>query len=138
MYSRLTLLVYFSSYRYSQDSVGPVHQNQQQIRLNIHTCTTQRCYYRHDWLHKHLGTGIRLNLKRLQRKLCVTQDEATVYGAVNRTHHTTIFCIFLKPNNNNHYYCYYYHNIQIYLTRVTFDIISTGEIVALMINAKPT
>ena len=50
------------SYQYKLDSVGPVHQNQQQIQLDIHICTSQRCYYKHDWLHKHLGTGIHLNL----------------------------------------------------------------------------
>ena len=60
--------IFSISYRYKLHSVGPVHQNQQQIRLNIHTCTTQRCYYKHDWLHKHLGTGIHLNLWRSQNK----------------------------------------------------------------------
>ena len=41
-------LDYSTSYRYKLDSVGPVRQNQQQIRLNIHTCTSQWCYYIHD------------------------------------------------------------------------------------------
>ena len=80
---------FLSSYRYKLDSLGPVHQNQQQVRLDIHTCTSQWCYYIHDWLHKHLGTGIRLNLQRLQRKLCVTKEKAIAYGAVC---HTDSFC----------------------------------------------
>ena len=49
---------YFSPYRYKLDLGDPVRQNQQQIRLDIHTCTSQRCYYRQNWLHKHLETGI--------------------------------------------------------------------------------
>ena len=61
-------LDHVSSYRYKLDSVGPVHQNQQQIRLNIHTCTIQRCYCRYDWLHKHLMTGIHLNLESCKNK----------------------------------------------------------------------
>ena len=40
----------------------PVLQNQQQIRLGIHTCTSQRCYCKQDWLHKHLGTGTHQHL----------------------------------------------------------------------------
>ena len=52
-----------TSYRHKLDSVGLAHQNQEQTQLNIHTCTIQRCYYKHDRLHKHLGTGIHLNLK---------------------------------------------------------------------------
>ena len=52
-----------TSYRHRLDSVGLAHQNQEQTQLNIHTCTIQRCYYKHDRLHKHLGTGIHPNLK---------------------------------------------------------------------------
>ena len=39
---------YFSPYRYKLDLGDPVLQNQQQIRLDIHTCTSQRCYYRQN------------------------------------------------------------------------------------------
>ena len=52
-----------TSYRYKLDSVGLALQHQEQTQLNIHTCTIQRCYYKHDRLHRHLGTGIHLNLK---------------------------------------------------------------------------
>ena len=52
-----------TSHRYKLDSVGLALQHQEQTQLNIHTCTIQRCYYKHDRLHKHLGTGIHLNLK---------------------------------------------------------------------------
>ena len=55
---------YETSYQYKLELAGPVHQNQQQIRSNIHTCTSQRCYYKRDWLYKHLETGIRLNLRK--------------------------------------------------------------------------
>ena len=48
--------------------MGPVHRNQQQIHLHIHTCTIQWCYYKHHWLHKHLETGIHLNLQKLKRR----------------------------------------------------------------------
>ena len=53
---------YFSPYRYKLDLWDPVLQNQQQIRLGIHTCTSQRCYCKQDWLHKHLGTGTHQHL----------------------------------------------------------------------------
>ena len=53
---------YETSYQYKLELAGPVHQNQQQIRLNIHTYTTQRCYYKRGWLHKHLGTGTHQHL----------------------------------------------------------------------------
>ena len=62
---------YETSYQYKLQLAGPVHQNQQQIRLNIHTYTIQRCYYKRDWLHKHLGTDIHLNLRRLQQKIFI-------------------------------------------------------------------
>ena len=53
---------YFSPYRYKLDLGDPVRQNQQQIRLDIHTCTSQRCYCKQDWLHKRLGTGTHQHL----------------------------------------------------------------------------
>ena len=53
---------YFSPYRYKLDLWNPVRQNQQQIRLDIHTCTSQLCYCKQDWLHKHLGTGTHQHL----------------------------------------------------------------------------
>ena len=53
---------YFSPYRYKLDLGDPVRQNQQQIRLDIHTCTSQLCYCKQDWLHKHLGTGTHQHL----------------------------------------------------------------------------
>ena len=40
--------ILYISYRYKLDLVGPVRQNQLQIRLNIHTCASQWCYYIHD------------------------------------------------------------------------------------------
>ena len=48
--------------------MGPVHRNQQQIHLHIHTCTIQWCYCKQYWLHKHLETGIHLNLQKLKRR----------------------------------------------------------------------
>ena len=63
IWEKVAFLDHFTSYRHRLDSVGPVHQNQQQIRLDIHICTSQPCYYKHDWLHKHLGTGIHLDLR---------------------------------------------------------------------------
>ena len=57
-----------TSYRHKRYAVDPVHQNQQQIRLDIHIGTSQRYYYKHDCLHKHLGTGIHQNLRQLHRK----------------------------------------------------------------------
>ena len=69
----------FSFYLYKLDSVGPVHQNEQRIRLSIHTCAIQRCYYKHDWLHKHLGTGIHLNLPKWQKK-CLSNGEKSVFN----------------------------------------------------------
>ena len=62
-WEKVAFLDHFTSYRHRLDSVGPVHQNQQQIRLDIHICTSQPCCYKHDWLHKHLGTGIHLDLR---------------------------------------------------------------------------
>ena len=53
---------YFSPYRYKLDLGDPVRQNQQQIRLDIHTCRSQRCYCKQDWLHKHLRTGTHQHL----------------------------------------------------------------------------
>ena len=64
---------YPSSYRYKLDSMGPVHRNQQQIHLHIHTCTIQWCYCKHHWLHKHLETGIHLNLQKLKRT-CILHE----------------------------------------------------------------
>ena len=69
----------FSFYLYKLDSVGPVHQNQQRIRLSIHTCAIQRCYYKHDWLHKHLGTGIHLNLPKWQNK-CLSNGQKSLFN----------------------------------------------------------
>ena len=66
-----------TSYRHKLDSVGPVHQNQQQIRLNIHTCTIQRCYCKRDCLHRHLGIGIRLNLRIVEVKKKILQRFST-------------------------------------------------------------
>ena len=65
-----------TSYRHKLDSVGPAHQNQQQIRLNIHTCTIQRCYCKRDCLHRHLGIGIRLNLRIVKVKKKIYNDSA--------------------------------------------------------------
>ena len=65
---KLAFLDHFTSYRHRLDSMGPLHQNQPQIRLDIHTCTIQRCYCRYNWLHKYLGTGIHLNLRIKGRK----------------------------------------------------------------------
>ena len=53
---------YFPPYRYKLDLADPVRQNQQQIRRDIHTCTSQRCYCKLNWLHKHLGTGTHQHL----------------------------------------------------------------------------
>ena len=52
-----------TSYRHRLDSVSLAHQNQEQTQLNIHTCTIQRCFYKHDRPHKHLETGIHQNLR---------------------------------------------------------------------------
>ena len=51
-----TFLDYFTPYQNKLDLVGPVEHN-------IHICMIQRCYCKHSWLHKHLGTGIHLNLQ---------------------------------------------------------------------------
>ena len=58
---------WWTSYQYKLDEVGPVDHKQQQIQLCIHICTSQRCCYRYNWLHKHLETGIHQNLKRVKR-----------------------------------------------------------------------
>ena len=71
--------IFYISYRYKLDSVGPSHRNQQQIRLDIHTCTSQWCYCRYDWLHKHLGIGIHLNLWRSQNKCSAWDGEKLIF-----------------------------------------------------------
>ena len=76
-----------NSYRHKLDSVGPVHQSQQQIRLDIHICMIRRCYYKHDWLHKHLGTGIHLNLRRLQGKFHMKWKEPFIFCLSKRKGH---------------------------------------------------
>ena len=67
--------------------MGPVHQSQQQIRLDIHICMIRRCYYKHDWLHKHLGTGIHLNLRRLQGKFHIKWKEPYIFCRSKRKGH---------------------------------------------------
>ena len=63
--------------------MGPVHQNQPQIRLDIHIGMIQRCFYKHDCLHKHLGTGIHQNLRQLQRKFFnIVYQSNTVHALI--------------------------------------------------------
>ena len=62
IFSTYHYLSLFSPYRYKLDLGDPERQNQQQIRLDIHTCTSQRCYCKQDWLHRHLGTDTHQHL----------------------------------------------------------------------------
>ena len=47
----------------------------------------RRCYYKHDWLHKHLGTGIHLNLRRLQGKFHIKWKEPYIFCRSKRKGH---------------------------------------------------
>ena len=47
-----------SSYQHNLDLVNSVDRSEQRNHLHNHICMTQRCYYRQNWLHKHLETGI--------------------------------------------------------------------------------
>ena len=47
----------------------------------------RRCYYKHDWLHKHLWTGIHLNLRRLQGKFHIKWKEPYIFCRSKRKGH---------------------------------------------------